>query len=142
MMSFALWKALGRFTVSGPRPTSSSPPTAAIAPSTPRTVALSSRRLTDSPEPRPSAGERSLPQRRAPGSSPSVLRGKPLLHGERRRRRHILPFDEQFSGGAAGARQRDLEGLDRRRRLAHGERSATQFGGRIIGGAALANAVR
>jgi hypothetical protein len=41
-------------------------------------------------------------------------RGKPLLHGERRRRRHILPFDEQFSLGAAGARQRDLEGFDRR----------------------------
>ena len=40
--------------------------------------------------------------------------GKPLLHGERRRRRHILPFDEQFSLSAAGARQRDLEGFDRR----------------------------
>jgi hypothetical protein len=36
-----------------------------------------------------------------------------LLHGERRRRRHILPFDEQFSLGAAGARQRDLEGFER-----------------------------
>src|SRR5215472_3001626 len=24
------------------------------------------------------------------------LRGKPLLHGERRRRRHILPFDQQL----------------------------------------------
>ena len=51
------------------------------------------------------------PARRLLQSTP---RGKPLLHGERRRRRHILPFDEQFSLGAAGARQRDLEGFDRR----------------------------
>jgi len=78
----------------------------------------------------------------APGSLPITPRGKPLLHGERRRRRHILPLDQQFSLGAARARQRDLEGFDRRRRLAHGERSAAQFGGWIIGGGALANAVR
>jgi hypothetical protein len=39
---------------------------------------------------------------------------KPLLHGEQRRRRHILPFDEQFSLAAAGARQRDLDGFDGR----------------------------
>jgi hypothetical protein len=38
----------------------------------------------------------------------STPRRKPLLHGERRGRRYILPFDEQFSLGAAGARQRDL----------------------------------
>ena len=57
---------------------------------------------------------RGHPRRRAPGLSPSTPRGKPLPHGERRRRRHILPFDEQFSLGAAGARQRDLQGFDRR----------------------------
>ena len=37
-----------------------------------------------------------------------------LLHTKRSRRGHILPFDEQFSLGAAGVRQRDLECFDRR----------------------------
>jgi hypothetical protein len=45
---------------------------------------------------------------------PPALCGKSLLHGERRRGRHILPFDEQFSFGAACARQRDLEGFNQR----------------------------
>ena len=75
----------------------------------------SSFRLPDFHDRSLSRGQKlSRPAREERGCKSLTLRGKPLLDCERRRRHHILPFDEQFSLGAAGARQRDLEGFDRR----------------------------